>query len=321
MTQQELPNRNPTISIIMTAFNAAATIERAITSARSQTFGDFELLVINDGSTDHTRDIAERIAACDPRIRLLNQENCGVGKARARGIAEACGKYSIHLDADDIIEPTMLSDMFETAERDNADIVICDFSIDTPGREPLIIKQSIPEANQKELISNLLTGKLHGSLCNKLIKNSLYHEWGITTTSSLSFGEDMIIVLQLLLHNPKVRFAGKAYYHYFYTPNSATSSFSATSCNARKQWATEIKRYLPARYSGEYDILKFRTKIHAFYAGAISRKEFYEFSPTRIKYLKALQGARRFRPGAWLAVIGMFHLGRLYCKALGTKHS
>jgi glycosyltransferase involved in cell wall biosynthesis len=106
----------------MTAFNAAATIERAVRSLLAQTFGDFELLVVDDGSTDAT---AARVAALpDPRIRLLRQPNLGVVAAANRGVAETRGRYVARLDADDEALPERFERQVAFLERQPAVAVV-----------------------------------------------------------------------------------------------------------------------------------------------------------------------------------------------------
>lgn len=99
---------DPTVSIIMAAYNAERTIGAAIDSARAQTMGDFELIVVNDGSRDRTRGIVAAAAADDPRIVLLDQENAGANAARNRALARARGRYITFLDTDDLKLPTYL---------------------------------------------------------------------------------------------------------------------------------------------------------------------------------------------------------------------
>ena len=89
----------PEISVIVIAFNAEGSIERCIDSILAQTLQDFELLVIDDGSTDATRAVIDRYD--DPRIRSFTQQNQGVALTRQRGLDLARGKYSIFVDADD----------------------------------------------------------------------------------------------------------------------------------------------------------------------------------------------------------------------------
>ena len=99
-------NSHPTVSVVIPLYNKAPDVERAIQSVRSQSMGDFEIVVVNDGSTDNGPSIVEKID--DPRIRLLHQSNAGVSAARNRGIEEARSELIAFLDADDEWMPEFL---------------------------------------------------------------------------------------------------------------------------------------------------------------------------------------------------------------------
>lgn len=99
----------PRVSVVMAAFNAEFRIEGTLSSVLEQTFTDFELLVIDDGSTDGTAELLGRISAADPRVRCLTQANSGPGAARNRGIREARGELIAFMDHDDVWHPEKLS--------------------------------------------------------------------------------------------------------------------------------------------------------------------------------------------------------------------
>lgn len=98
----------PTFSIIMAAYNATATIREALASAQAQTMRDFELIIVDDGSTDGTGAVVAEYAARDPRIRVISQENAGANAARNRALGEARGRYVTFLDTDDLKLPRYL---------------------------------------------------------------------------------------------------------------------------------------------------------------------------------------------------------------------
>lgn len=105
----------PTFAVIMPLYNKAPYVRKAVESVVGQTCGNWELTVVDDGSTDGGGDIVSTIA--DPRIRLVRQENAGVGAARNRGVAESTSPYICFLDADDWWEPTFLEEMACLIER------------------------------------------------------------------------------------------------------------------------------------------------------------------------------------------------------------
>lgn len=96
----------PTISVIVPAYNAENTILETIGSVQQQTFSDFELIVINDGSNDRTLELLNSLT--DSRLKIFSYENAGVGVARNRGISHATGKFIAFLDADDLWTPDKL---------------------------------------------------------------------------------------------------------------------------------------------------------------------------------------------------------------------
>jgi glycosyltransferase involved in cell wall biosynthesis len=104
-----MSGRRPRASVIVPAYNAAASIAMTLASVISQSYRDIEIIVVDDGSTDATTSIVETIAKRDQRIRLVRQDNAGVAAARNRGIAEALGEFVAPVDADDIWLPENLA--------------------------------------------------------------------------------------------------------------------------------------------------------------------------------------------------------------------
>lgn len=123
-------NRNPLISVIMAAYNAEAYIEEAISSVIRQTVSDWELIVLDDGSTDRTFQIMERLGKTDHRIQVYqNAANMGVARTRNAGIERCRGKYVAFLDSDDIWNPDKLEKQVALAESTGAGIVYCSYAI------------------------------------------------------------------------------------------------------------------------------------------------------------------------------------------------
>lgn len=112
------------ISIIMAAYNAEKTIEQAISSVLSQTYSNFELIIVNDCSKDGTVQLVENIAAKDSRVHLIsNEKNSGVSFTRKHGLEEAMGEWIAILDSDDVWAPEKLEKQIDLQEKTNADLL------------------------------------------------------------------------------------------------------------------------------------------------------------------------------------------------------
>ncbi len=201
---------SPEISVIVIAFNAEGSIERCLDSILAQTLQDFELLVIDDGSTDATRAVIDRYD--DPRIQSFTQQNQGVALTRQRGLELSRGKYSIFVDADDWIEPGMLEGLHYRAAETDADMVICDF-LEEFGSRTEYRKQD-PGTENHLTVQWKMLGELQASLWNKLIRHSLYGEYGIRFTEGINCCEDQLLLVRLLSNPLKLAYLEKAYYHY-----------------------------------------------------------------------------------------------------------
>lgn len=159
---------NISVSIIVPVYKAEAYLHRCLDSILAQTFTDWELLLVDDGSPDRSGVICDEYAAKDDRIRVFHKENGGVSSARQKGQDEAQGEYTIHADPDDWVEPTMLEELYKKAKADDADMVICDYYMND-GENQTYITQKPTVLDRKTVLGELLFQQLHGSCWNKLV--------------------------------------------------------------------------------------------------------------------------------------------------------
>ncbi len=163
---------SPKVSIIIPAYNAEKTIARMLDAVRAQTFENYEVIVIDDGSMDGTRNILEEYAHLDSRIRVFHQENAGVSAARNRGLDEATGDYVLFYDADDTVPENAVHDMYFAAREHLADLVIGRYCIHymTEIYEP---KSSIKLSKLADIPKNHPSLCHNFTLCNKMLRREV----------------------------------------------------------------------------------------------------------------------------------------------------
>ena len=198
-------------------------MRRCIDSLLVQSFTNFELLLIDDGSTDGSHAICDEYAQKDCRIKVFRKSNGGLSDARNFGLKYATGEYSIFADPDDWVSPKGLDALYEKAKETDADMVICDYYCEDKYARNYISQQ------QKSYESTILRKELFASLgsftWNKLIRTSLYEELGIEYPNGVYGCEDQIIMAQFFSHHIKVSYVPVAFYHYMYNPNSLTRHY------------------------------------------------------------------------------------------------
>jgi glycosyltransferase involved in cell wall biosynthesis len=205
------------ISIIIAIYNSDKFLSKCIDSIKLQTFTDYEVLLVDDGSTDKSSSICKLYAETDTRFKYFHKQNGGVASAREYGLLHATGKYIIHVDSDDWIEPKMLKTLYDEAERTQVDMLICDYYYDT-ALSSCVCKQEPGSLDNKSIINELLNGTLHGSCWNKLVKKEtlIRHDLHFP---NCDICEDLYINISLLLKEVKVGYINKAFYHYVQRDN------------------------------------------------------------------------------------------------------
>lgn len=215
------------ISIIVPIYNAEKYLERCINSILAQTFTDFELILINDGSTDQCEEIIDKYARIDQRIVAIHQKNSGVSAARNAGIRAAKGKYIGFVDADDTIEPMMYQKLYESVEYECADIAMVGWSNITDGKKKVV---ELFEKNREycvfeigELLEKIFCQNKRAMLSNvwnKLFKAS--HVKNKYFDTALFYGEDAWYSYQLIMESKKIVCINEALYNYYIYQGSAS---------------------------------------------------------------------------------------------------
>lgn len=205
-------NKQPAVSVIVPVYKAENYLHRCVDSLLAQTFTDFEILLIDDGSPDRSGEICDEYAAKDSRIRVFHKENGGVSSARQCGIDNAFGEYTIHVDPDDWVESEMLEVLYQKAKQEDADMVICDYFEERQGKLKYIEQKPL-SLNSRAIQEELLRCKLHGSCCNKLIRQSCYYK-KVYFPTEFNIREDLYFNILLLNNDLKIAYLSKAFYHY-----------------------------------------------------------------------------------------------------------
>lgn len=211
-------NNKPKISIIVAVYNSEPYIRRCLDSIKNQTYGNFEVLLINDGSKDKSGDICEEYSKIDKRFVTFHQTNKGICNVRCFGINMANGEYIIHIDPDDWIENNTLELMIAECTKYNLDICTCsikyeykDIELNKTHSKIEKIQDYLYNRFTKEAITLL---QITPSLINKLIKTNVYRKNIIKYPELVKSGEDICIFYQIYSNDLKIKIIDKDLYHY-----------------------------------------------------------------------------------------------------------
>ena len=222
------------ISIIIPVYNSEKYIKRCLDSIVTQSYKNIEIIVIDDGSTDDSKNICENYSKIDSRIKVINKKNEGVSSARNDGIKNANGEYLMFVDADDWLEKDAIMILYSALNEFNVDIVrgnfYCNndkgnFRIEKFNKYKNIKVKGNDKLLKVEIINDLLLGKIKAYVWLLLIKKNILLKNKILFNTKISFMEDLIFYISLFsTNNISFYMLDKDIYCYYFNNNSATKS-------------------------------------------------------------------------------------------------
>lgn len=254
------------ISFIVTVYNLEAYIEKCIKSLMRQTMKDIEIIVIDDGSKDESKEIIDRLAKEDSRIKNIYQENSGVSRARINGFNNSTGEYIIFIDGDDWVSAELAQEAYCVGSKNDYDIVCFDYynvKYDNKIQEEHNnINKDVSEYEYLELI---LEQKINHELWNKLIKREFINKTNYCGINNIGMGEDLAINVEFGVNKPKVRFIQGCYYYYYQRQGSVMHRFDKNSLDIEKALnyieLTLEKKNILYKYEKQIEFLYF---IHIY---------------------------------------------------------
>ena len=222
------------LSIIMPVYNVAEYVEKSVTSVLQQTYRNIELVLIDDGSTDGSSEICQRLAESDSRIHLICKANQGVSVARNDGLSVATGEYITFADSDDWVEIDTYEKMMEYLQQTNADICVMGFTPEgNDGFVSFLQKEVKQVLSQHDAINNLIEGKVYTwSIWDKIYRRELLSD--IAFYKDIANGEDLLFNWQAFRKAYKVAYIPLHGYHYVQRMSSMTNTFSVKKMTVMK---------------------------------------------------------------------------------------
>lgn len=263
--------QKPLISIIVPIFNTQVYLEQCFFSIANQTYENIEVLLINDGSTDESAKICQKYCQKDKRFRLIEQDNCGLGSAKNKGLDCAVGEYICFVDSDDYVDAQFVEILYENLNKNNADISMCSYIKFEDGMVPDTEKNGNGHCrtmvlDKEQLLCDIATvGAENRServvvSWNKLMNKGLWDELRFPK----KYHEDEFVIMDLILNSTKVVLTDASLYFYRQRKNSIMGSGGLKHLDL----LLAIRKRLPVLKKGEY--CKFFTKmLIAYFENAV----------------------------------------------------
>lgn len=272
------------ISVIIPVYNAEKFLYETVKSVLNQTYSNFELIIVNDGSTDGSLKILKQFT--DQRIQIINKPNTGVSDTRNVAIRLTKGEYVCFLDADDCFAPWYLQRMYETAIANGADMVVCNY---TPFRDkPSFAEKKIEAVSVKNTEILTETGVLT-SAWTKLIKSSTLSKFHIFFDENMTFGEDLFFCWKAYLASENVWMIDEKLYGYRITGDGATGKYHPKLYEKYKEAFSDLKLFGKAVGKDDecaMDVF-FATRMPSFILMTVREKS--SFSQKRNRLLQILE--------------------------------
>ena len=255
---------NVLISVIVPVYNVKQYLEKCIKSILNQNYKNFEIIIVDDGSTDGSGELCDTLKNLDTRIKVIHKKNGGLTSARVVGKAVATGKYILFIDSDDYIENTMLEKMVYQAEEKKADIVICDYYVVNGNNRNVVQLPTINCDGREEIRKNYILPilgripkkeyrNLPGFVCIRLYSSDLLSEECFVSEREY-YSEDDILNLVVAVKAKRIAALHEPLYNYVQREDSLTYQYRKNVWDMVQRRYSYCKDY-ERRYSyGEENI-------------------------------------------------------------------
>ncbi len=230
------------VSVIVPVYRVEEYLSKCIESVLNQTYHDFELILVNDGSPDNSGKICDEYAKKDSRIKVIHKENGGPASCVNRGIKESTGEYITFSDSDDWLEPDYLKELYNGIYDNNCDMAICDYKKVYAQKEINVNSCKISEgiSNKRTIKNDILpfiiteqskneSSLIAHSRCAKIFKRELLINNFKYFREDVRWGEDFLMTLSCLCDCEKINYLKGLYlYNYRFNHNSLTQSYNKT---------------------------------------------------------------------------------------------
>lgn len=248
------------VSVIVPVYNVEKYLHRCVDSILAQTFTDFELILVDDGSPDNCGAICDEYARKDSRVRVIHQENQGVSCARNAGIEKATGRYIAYIDSDDYVE----QDYLEQLINDPSDLTICGIRTQDEHGNQWGIREcdnELFETREEIDYCKLYRENMLFSPCGKLLNRRIIVDSRIRFPENISWGEDGMYIADYLQYTASIKCIHYAGYHYikYSDKETLTSTIEKdridTIVKSREYCLEKMRETSPRHYSEMKDII------------------------------------------------------------------
>ena len=249
----------PLVSIIVPVYKAERWLHHCVDSILVQTMGDFELLLIDDGSPDRSGEICDEYAAKDSRVRVFHKENGGVSSARNMGLENAYGEWISFVDADDFVEENYITELLDSVKNDES-LVVSGLKKEKNG----IVIDCVEFSNEvidKSKIEVLFGERKifeYGYPFSKLYRADILQDNNIRFNQDVHYAEDLLFLLEYLLHIDNIVFCDKC--NYIYKVDNSVLSQRFNSFESEYCFFSEYSR-LNKEIASKYGFIKTKESL------------------------------------------------------------
>lgn len=285
------------VSILVPVYNSEGYLSRCIDSLLAQDEKSFEIILVDDGSTDNSPQLCDEYANKYSNIKALHISNSGPATAKNKGLEIAEGEYVSFIDSDDAVEPDMYTKMIENATKHNADIVCCSYrQVDEQGNkseQPTTGKEYV--LNQEEAVAHMLVkDKIFSQNWTKIFRRDMLQDNGVSFIDGLKTDEDILFNLDAMVHCNTVTVVDEPLYVYTYRKQSLARFYVKTNFiqfNDNLLMRLDKTQKMVAKY---WPNIQRECTIHCllYYNLLIGKSVLFSFDEAKQYFLKAVEYMR-----------------------------